>query len=515
MKNRLRFLTHMPYEITLLSNMISLDLSGNEMSLHLLYSTTTKLAQNMTRLEELHLDYVDLSSPLPKSIANLSSLISLSLSGCNLYGEFLQNIFHLPKIQAIDVSFNNNISGFLPINFRSDSKLKLPSSVKNLSRLSFLDLGSNNFNGQLPSALFELPSLQYLDLGFNQYRGPLTIPNVLFSSQLTNLYLYSNKLTQKIPRSIFEMKKGDELNLSENDLSGTIEMSMFSKLSQLRALYLSDNNLSVVRNTITNFTLIFKMNYLGLASCNITEFPKFLKTQIELKLLDLSNNKIEGKIPKWFFCIGVETLDSLDMSANFITGWEQELKVLPWKVLQTLDLSHSRFRVTFLFLCCVPTNFMVQYGIQRNYFTNWSAINTITPSGDKSRSMNMDEDEVSYYQESIFKICIRSDLIMIGYPILLDRLGLDRSVGIGSDDFLHTLNFQGEIPKSLGDLRSLIALNLSSNNFEGYIPLSVENLKLLESLDLSKNKLFGRIPQELATLTFLAYLNLSNNNLLG
>ncbi|KAF4404571.1 hypothetical protein G4B88_005957 [Cannabis sativa] len=27
---------------------------------------------------------------------------------------------------------------------------------------------------------------------------------------------------------------------------------------------------------------------------------------------------------------------------------------------------------------------------------------------------------------------------MIGYPILLDRLGLDRSVGIGLDDFLHT-----------------------------------------------------------------------------
>ncbi|KAM6552623.1 hypothetical protein CsatB_013385 [Cannabis sativa] len=298
----------MPYEITLLSNMISLDLSDNEMSLSLLYSTTTKLAQNMTKLEKLHLDYVDLSSPLPKSIANLSSLTSLSLSGCNL----------------------------------------LTSSVKNLSRLSFLDLGSNNFNGQLPSILFELPSLQYLDLGFNQYRGPLTIPNVPFSSQLTNLYLYSNKLTQKIPRSIFEMKKLDELNLSENDLSGTIEMSMFSKLSQLRALYLSDNNLSVVTNTITNFTLIFKLNYLGLASCNITEFPKFLKTQIELKLLDLSNYKIEGKIPKWFFCIGVETLDSLDMSANFITGWEQELKVLPWKVLQTLDLSHSRFRVTFL-----------------------------------------------------------------------------------------------------------------------------------------------------------------------
>ncbi|XP_062078857.1 putative receptor like protein 25 [Humulus lupulus] len=76
-------------------------------------------------------------------------------------------------------------------------------------------------------------------------------------------------------------------------------------------------------------------------------------------------------------------------------------------------------------------------------------------------------------------------------------------------------NFHGEIPKSVGDLQSLIVLNLSSNNFDGHIPLSIENLKEIESLDLSNNKLSGRIPQELAALTFLAYLNLSNNQLTG
>ena len=76
-------------------------------------------------------------------------------------------------------------------------------------------------------------------------------------------------------------------------------------------------------------------------------------------------------------------------------------------------------------------------------------------------------------------------------------------------------NFHGEIPRTIGDLRSIIVLNLSNNAFEGLIPPSLGNLKELESLDLSNNKLFGRIPQELASLTFLAFLNLSENQLTG
>ncbi|KAF4362271.1 hypothetical protein F8388_008155 [Cannabis sativa] len=108
--------------------------------------------RDMSKLEELHLDDVNLSSTLPKSMQNLSSLISLSLSGCRLYEEFPQYIFHLPNIQAIDVSANENLSGFLPVNFCSGSKLK----SLNLSLVSSLDLRFNNFNGQFPSALYNI-----------------------------------------------------------------------------------------------------------------------------------------------------------------------------------------------------------------------------------------------------------------------------------------------------------------------------------------------------------------------
>ncbi|XP_039059099.1 putative receptor like protein 25 [Hibiscus syriacus] len=75
--------------------------------------------------------------------------------------------------------------------------------------------------------------------------------------------------------------------------------------------------------------------------------------------------------------------------------------------------------------------------------------------------------------------------------------------------------FYGEIPKTLGELHSLIVLNLSHNCLTGHIPSSLGDMSELESLDLSSNKLHGRIPTELKNLRFLAVLNFSKNNLMG
>uniref|UniRef100_A0A0D3AWU5 Uncharacterized protein n=1 Tax=Brassica oleracea var. oleracea TaxID=109376 RepID=A0A0D3AWU5_BRAOL len=50
---------------------------------------------------------------------------------------------------------------------------------------------------------------------------------------------------------------------------------------------------------------------------------------------------------------------------------------------------------------------------------------------------------------------------------------------------------EGEIPESIGLLKDLIVLNLSSNGFNGNIPSSLGNLTQLESLD---NELSGQIP---------------------
>ncbi|XP_042035010.1 receptor-like protein 9DC3 [Salvia splendens] len=75
--------------------------------------------------------------------------------------------------------------------------------------------------------------------------------------------------------------------------------------------------------------------------------------------------------------------------------------------------------------------------------------------------------------------------------------------------------FSGSIPNSIGNLNSLIYLNLSHNCLTGGIPASLGNVRELESLDMSSNRLEGKIPRELTKLTFLSVINLSMNHLSG
>ncbi|GLT26629.1 hypothetical protein SLA2020_016840 [Shorea laevis] len=101
-------------------------------------------------------------------------------------------------------------------------------------------------------------------------------------------------------------------------------------------------------------------------------------------------------------------------------------------------------------------------------------------------------------------------VVMKGLEVELERiLTIFTTIDFSSN------RFHGEIPKELGELNSLLLLNLSHNSLSGQIPSSLGKLAELESLDLSTNKLEGRIPEQLTKLTFLSVLNLSHNELVG
>ena len=90
-----------------------------------------------------------------------------------------------------------------------------------------------------------------------------------------------------------------------------------------------------------------KFSYLLLSSCHLLEFPKFLEAQNELHTLDLSNNNIEGKIPKWFWNVGKEKLTYLNLSFNHLSKFEQPVVVLPWKNMNILDLRSNMLQESF------------------------------------------------------------------------------------------------------------------------------------------------------------------------
>ncbi|XP_050245772.1 receptor-like protein 9DC1 [Quercus robur] len=250
-------------------------------------------------LKFLDLSWIRFSRELLDFIGNMKSLEHLNLANCNLTGSISTSLGNLTKLTILDLSYNN-FSGLLPLSlfhlpnlsslYLDNNQLigPLPNHESGLLNLKDLYLSSNFLNGTLPSWLFNLPSLVTLNLDGNQFIGEI---GEFKSNSLEHLDLGYNKLQGFIPRSISRFVNLTYLSLTSNNFITMLELDMFSKLKNLDYLDLS-NNLVSINNNVT-YTLP-KLSSLILSSCNISEFPIFLKIAATLQFLDLSKNRIYG-----------------------------------------------------------------------------------------------------------------------------------------------------------------------------------------------------------------------------
>ena len=245
---------------------------------------------------------------MPNILANLSSLTSLKLHDCGLYGEFPVGIFKLPNLRVLNMQQNEGLTGHLP-DFQWSNTLEIlnlaetsfsgklpasignlgslttisiwgcnfsgfiPSSLGNLTRLNSLDLSYNTFEGRIPSSLGNLIHLSFLYLTDNEFIGP--IPFELANlTKLTALNLGDNEFAGQIPSSIFNLTNLELLDLSNNYLSGSVEYDKFVKLKKLTALYLSYNQVSLVEGEPSANRTLKKFVSLGL-TVQLEQVPKF------------------------------------------------------------------------------------------------------------------------------------------------------------------------------------------------------------------------------------------------
>ncbi|XP_048131035.1 receptor like protein 22-like [Rhodamnia argentea] len=250
------------------------------------------------------------------------------------------------------------------------------------------------------------------------------------------------------------------------------------------------------------------LQVLSLPFCNLTKFPYFLNSLEKLQDLDLSNNRISGEIPRWFWGINHDTLQRLDLSNNLLEG---AIPQLHWNRLLDIEIQNNSFQGSLP----IPPPSTVTFDASDNGFTG-----EIPPSICQLSSLwslYLSNNNLSGYMPQclgnitdLVKIDLSSNKLQGPLPRSLIRCvklySLILSHNEFSDIFPHWL-----------EARQLVFLDLQSNKFQGRINLTVFGLSfpVLRSFSVSNNNLTGQWPTNVFSNSSLDLIDLSNNQFGG
>ncbi|XP_058111258.1 receptor-like protein 7 [Magnolia sinica] len=564
------FTGQIPTAIARMNNLVSVDISTlyffSLTSLKLEEPNIQTLIRNLSGLRKLHLDGVNISSAVPEFLSDFTNLTSLSLSYCQLQGEFPAKIFQLPKLEILDVSTNPFLNGFLPELPRENALRtlivtgtgfsgELPHSFGNLRHLNILQIGSCKFSGPIPStvsymseivhfglssngftgsisSLGNLTKLIHLDLSKNNFTG--RIPSLKNLTQLVHLDLSWNSLRGSIP-PLDSLRSITDIALSSNNLTGTIPNSFGDGLHKLTVLDLRSNSLHG-KIPSSMFTLP-SLQKLQLRQNQLNgQLDEFANASWTLETVDLSNNQLQGQIPQSLFeLVGLKVLD---LSSNKFNGTVQLSMLQNLNNLSCLDLSdnnlsvdthatdHSFPQLGRLYLgSCNLTEFPELLKKQSKIgFLDLSNNNIsgeipkwLWEIGNGSlNSLNLSYNSLTGLEQPHNLSSIKKLGILDLHSNLLQGLIPLPPPSIMVLDYSNNSFTSGIPPNFTNSLNFTTFFSIAGNRISGKIPPSICNANCLQVLDLSDNKLSGSIPECLGEISsVLSVLNLRKNNFTG
>ncbi|XP_073112193.1 uncharacterized protein [Elaeis guineensis] len=324
------------------TSLIMLDLSDNEFQ----SATIPDWLLNISSLVQLDLSFCNIHGRLSVAVdmlGNLNRLKYLDLSGNNIIGHTKQMLGNLSQLRHLSLS-GNQISG------------QFPESLGNLSHLEYLDLSYNRISGEIQKSMGNLHNLEVLDLSSNQITGWIPEEILGNNSQLRSLYLRSNQISGEIPKNLRDASHLEDLDLFNNRISGEIPETI-GNLHNLESLMLGGNNITgqIPRNMSNLCDLqwldLSNNNFAGEITSLIEGFSECIKNNKldrgsslkSLAFMVMSNNNFSGTIPE---SLGqLSGLVELDLSSNSFTGYLSEVHFSNLTRLKVLDLSYNSLKL--------------------------------------------------------------------------------------------------------------------------------------------------------------------------
>ncbi|KAJ1432194.1 Leucine-rich repeat [Sesbania bispinosa] len=461
-----------------------------------------EISESLTMLQ--HLKYLNLSwnrfidnPPIPEFFGSLRNLRFLDLQGSLFGGRIPNNLANLSHLQYLDLSWNN-LEGTIPHQLGNLSHLQhlnlghnylvgaIPHQFGNLSHLQHLNLCVNYLAGTVPHQFGSLSNLQVLNLGSNNHGLKIHDKNYVGGEWLSNLTLLTHLDLSKVQNLNYShgwlqvigmLPKIEELVLSDCDLSDLwlfpLSHLTFNFSTSLAILDLS-------RNTFTS-TMIFQ--WLFNASSNITE-------------LDLRYNNFEGPI-LYNFGNSRNPLEHLDLSGN--------------------DL-HGGILESFKDICTL-------HSLQLDSINLNGDISTILLNLSGCARYSLQELSLSYNQIS----GTLPDIVVFPSLKVVDLSNNQLSGKVPEGDklpskletlIIESNTLEGGIPRSFGNICTLVSLDLSHNRLSEDLSVIIHNLSAgcakysLQELRLASNQITGTIP-DMSVFPSLDTLVLSDNLLSG
>ncbi|KAM3207882.1 hypothetical protein ACQJBY_062888 [Aegilops geniculata] len=204
-------LTGIPPELFSLTELISLDLSNNNLS-----GSIPQEVANLSKLQTWHFNNNKLSGLLPNESSRLGSLQSLWMFDNYIEGQLPEFIANFTNITDLRI-YGTKLRGPIPKNFSKLTNLKI-------LMLGDLDGGNSTFDfiadganisilslrkcgiGQFPSNPPNLPNLTYLDLRSNNLSS--SIEPLRRYGRLSYLYVGENNFSGPLPSEMFQSSRG-------------------------------------------------------------------------------------------------------------------------------------------------------------------------------------------------------------------------------------------------------------------------------------------------------------------